>query len=133
MTTPPAHGPSSATVDPFDVSVVIATRNRGQLLARALGSVLAQRGVRLQVLVVDDGSAPDDAHLVDAAVAAGSPVAQLLRLPGRPTGHGPSFARNTAAALAQGGLILGGQVGLSRGGCGGDDRQGGGAEAEGAA
>ena len=105
MTTPPAHGPSSATVDPFDVSVVIATRNRGPLLTRALGSVLAQRGVRLQVLVVDDGSAPDDAHLVDAAVAAASPVAPLLRLPARPTGHGPSFARNTAAALAQGGLI----------------------------
>lgn len=105
MNLQPAPAPAGTTVDPFDVSVVIATRNRGQLLSRALSSVLAQRGVRLQVLVVDDGSAPDDARVVEAAVAAAGPVAQLLRLPPRPAGHGPSFARNTAANLAQGGLL----------------------------
>ncbi len=38
------------------VSVVVATRNRRPLLARALRSVLAQQGVDLQVIVVDDGS-----------------------------------------------------------------------------
>jgi len=105
MTLQAASTSAGDAVDPFDVSVVIATRNRGRLLARALGSVLAQRDVRLQVVVVDDGSAADDACLVDTAVAAAGSVARLLRLPARPAGHGPSFARNSAAALAQGRLL----------------------------
>jgi glycosyltransferase involved in cell wall biosynthesis len=39
-----------------DVSVVIPTRNRRPLLARTLSSVLSQRDVSLEVVVVDDGS-----------------------------------------------------------------------------
>jgi glycosyltransferase involved in cell wall biosynthesis len=39
-----------------DVTVVIPTRDRQALLARALRSALAQTGVRSQVVVVDDGS-----------------------------------------------------------------------------
>lgn len=38
------------------VSVVIATYNRASLLPRAIASVLAQRGVELELIVVDDGS-----------------------------------------------------------------------------
>jgi glycosyltransferase involved in cell wall biosynthesis len=38
------------------VSVVIPTRNRWALLARALASVLDQEGVTLEVVVVDEGS-----------------------------------------------------------------------------
>jgi GT2 family glycosyltransferase len=85
-----------------DFSVVLATRNRGALLTRALGSVLAQRGVRVEAVVVDDGSAPEQARLVAAAVGRAAPAARLLCLPGRTAGHGPSFARNSAAALARG-------------------------------
>lgn len=91
--------------DIVEVSVVLATRNRGQLLARALASVMAQRGVRLEALIVDDGSVPDEALQVDATIAAAGPAAHLLRLAHRATGHGPSFARNTAAALARGELL----------------------------
>lgn len=102
-------GPHEPSPDAFDVSVVIATRNRGQLLARALASVMAQRYLRVQALVVDDGSRPEEAALVDTAVRnsvrAGGPVAQLVRLPSRPVGHGPSFARNSGAALATGRLL----------------------------
>ena len=40
-----------------DVSVVIPTRNRWDiLLSTALPAALAQEGVRLEVVVVDDGS-----------------------------------------------------------------------------
>jgi len=39
-----------------EVSVVIATRNRSALLAEAVRSVLAQTGVRWELLVVDDAS-----------------------------------------------------------------------------
>lgn len=38
------------------VSVVLATRNRPQLLARAIPSVIAQRYERWQLVVVDDGT-----------------------------------------------------------------------------
>jgi hypothetical protein len=42
-----------------EVSVVIPTRDRGRLLALTLRSVRWQRGVDLEVLVVDDGSSDD--------------------------------------------------------------------------
>ena len=50
------------------VSVVIPTHNRRASLARAVRSVLAQEGVDLQVLVVDDGSAPAVRPWTDARV-----------------------------------------------------------------
>jgi glycosyltransferase involved in cell wall biosynthesis len=42
-----------------DVSVVIPTRNRSPLVGRAIDSVLDQRGVNPEVIVVDDGSVDD--------------------------------------------------------------------------
>jgi glycosyltransferase involved in cell wall biosynthesis len=39
-----------------EVSVVLPTRNRRTLLARALATVLGQENVRLEAIVVDDGS-----------------------------------------------------------------------------
>jgi glycosyltransferase involved in cell wall biosynthesis len=39
-----------------DVDVVIPVRNGGRLLRQAIDSVLAQQGVRLRAIVVDDGS-----------------------------------------------------------------------------
>ena len=47
-----------------DVSVVIPTRNRRDLLARALGTVLRQEGVAVEVFVVDEGSQDDTADFV---------------------------------------------------------------------
>lgn len=100
----PAGAADRLTADVPDVSVIIATRNRGRLLARALASVTAQRGVHVQPVVVDDGSRPEEAALVDAVVQA-TPAAVLLRLPARDAGHGPSFSRNSGAHLAQGRLL----------------------------
>ncbi|HWM09633.1 MAG TPA: glycosyltransferase [Solirubrobacteraceae bacterium] len=48
---PPTGGP--------DVAIVLATRDRPALLARAVDSVLAQRYARWRLLVVDDGSSDD--------------------------------------------------------------------------
>lgn len=42
-----------------DVSVVIPTHNRGALLMRTLAGVLAQTGVEVEAIVVDDGSGDD--------------------------------------------------------------------------
>jgi GT2 family glycosyltransferase len=99
---PPGLGQAEPGVD---FSVVLATRNRGPLLERALESVLLQADVSLQVLVVDDGSHAEHEAQVAAAVALAAPRAQLLRLAARAAGHGPSFARNTAATHARGRYI----------------------------
>src|SRR5829696_624334 len=47
-----------------EISVVVPTHNRSGLLAQTLRSVLWQRGVDLEVLVVDDGSTDDTAEVV---------------------------------------------------------------------
>lgn len=49
-----------------DVSVVIPTHNRRQLLLRALASVRAQESVRVEVIVIDDGSSDDTCAAVEA-------------------------------------------------------------------
>jgi glycosyltransferase involved in cell wall biosynthesis len=47
-----------------DVSVVVPTFNRAHLLPESLDSLLAQDGVALEVVVVDDGSTDDTAALL---------------------------------------------------------------------
>lgn len=55
---PPRDGPL--------ISIVLATRDRPQLLARAIPSVLAQRYERWQLVVVDDGTEPGTREVVGA-------------------------------------------------------------------
>jgi glycosyltransferase involved in cell wall biosynthesis len=77
------------------VTVVIPTRNRRRLLARALGTVLGQREVELEVFVVDDASDDGSADFVreigDARVA-------VVR---HDAPSGVAAARNTGLACAQ--------------------------------
>lgn len=80
------------------VSVVIPTRNRWNWLVESLGSVLAQRDVELEVIVVDDASTdPRPASLqgMDARV-------RWLR---HEQNVGVAAARNAAARLAGGDWI----------------------------
>jgi glycosyltransferase involved in cell wall biosynthesis len=51
-------------IDRPEVSVIIPTRNRRRLLALALASVLDQRGVRLEVIVIDEASTDDIAAMI---------------------------------------------------------------------
>ena len=78
------------------VSVVIPTRNRSALLATTLRSVLWQREVDLEVIVVDDGSTDATAEVV--AAAADSRVTMVRR----DEPHGPPAARNLGAGRASG-------------------------------
>jgi glycosyltransferase involved in cell wall biosynthesis len=55
---------SRKEVDVVEVSVVVPTHNRSSLLALTLRSVLWQRDVDLEVVVVDDGSTDDTAEVV---------------------------------------------------------------------
>lgn len=80
----------------IDVSVVIPTRDRPELLALTLRTVLWQQGVELEVLVVDDGAEPGTGTLLE----------QLQDARVRPvpnTGpRGVSGARNSGIAAARG-------------------------------
>jgi glycosyltransferase involved in cell wall biosynthesis len=84
-----------------EVSVIIPTRNRAPLLARALDSVFSQEGLGdqfdLEAIVVDDGS-------TDATAAVVREYAQVryLRLS---TPRGPSAARNAGIKASRGAYI----------------------------
>jgi glycosyltransferase involved in cell wall biosynthesis len=88
--------PAGATPE---VSVVIPTRDRWELLARSAGSALGQRDVSIEVIVVDDGSstrAPD--------WLASSEDERLALCRGEVSG-GVAHARNTGIAQARGDWI----------------------------
>jgi glycosyltransferase involved in cell wall biosynthesis len=82
--------------DSPEVTVVIPTRDRRSLLLRTLRSALAQEGVTLEIVVVDDGSADDTPGAVEAL---GDERIHLVRHE-RP--HGVAGARNAGIAAASG-------------------------------
>jgi glycosyltransferase involved in cell wall biosynthesis len=80
----------------LDVSVVIPTRGRARLLASTLGTVLWQRDVDFEVVVVDDGSGDDTAEVVAALDDA------RVRLVRHASTRGVSAARNTGVLETRG-------------------------------
>ena len=78
-----------------EITAIIPTHNRRNLLPLTLRSVLSQRGVDLEVIVVDDGSTED----VAAVVAAFRDQRIRLIRHDRPTGV--SIARNHGAEVAR--------------------------------
>jgi glycosyltransferase involved in cell wall biosynthesis len=85
----------------IDVSVVIPTFRRPELLGQTLGSVLRQRGVTLEVLVVDD-SPEGSAEAV--VTACGDPRVSYLQTPA-PSGGFPSAVRNFGWPMARGAVM----------------------------
>jgi glycosyltransferase involved in cell wall biosynthesis len=82
-----------------DVSVVIPTRNRRDFLRLALFSVLRQREVDLEVIVVDDASTDDTAEI------AGGTADSRVRLVRQPSPAGVSAARNRGIGEAKGAWV----------------------------
>jgi glycosyltransferase involved in cell wall biosynthesis len=81
------------------VSVVIPTHDRRDLLLLTVRSVLRQRGIDLEVLVVDDGSTDGSAQAVGSL---NDPRIQVLR---HEVPKGVAKARNAGAAAAGGSWI----------------------------
>lgn len=81
------------------VSVVVPTRNRSRLLATTLRSILWQRDVELEVIIVDDASTDDTAEVI--AAFADSRVTHVVH----PTASGPSAARNRGWQRAHGAWV----------------------------
>jgi glycosyltransferase involved in cell wall biosynthesis len=83
---------------PDIVSVVIPTYNRGQLIERAIHSVLQQTYHNLEVIVVDDSSTDDTAERVAALQHTDSRIRYLRH----ETNRGAQAARNAGIKSAQG-------------------------------
>ncbi len=80
-----------------EISVIIPTHNRRAMLREALASVVAQRGARFEVIVIDDGSTDGT---WDELSAGGYNLRSA-----RTERRGPAAARNRGIALARGRLI----------------------------
>ncbi len=83
------------------VTVIIPAYNAERTLGPTLASVLEQAGVRLECVVIDDGSTDGTADLVDRLAAADSRIV-LLR---QEVNSGVSAARNLALDRARGDWI----------------------------
>ena len=84
----------------LDVSVIIPTFRRPALLAEAIASVRAQRGAKVELIVVDDS--PEGSAAAVAGEFAHS--VRYFRNP-EPTGGFPSVVRNLGWPLARGRLV----------------------------
>jgi glycosyltransferase involved in cell wall biosynthesis len=78
------------------VSVVLPTRNRPAMLRQAVGSALAQEGVEIEVIVVDDASSDDTPEQL-ARIDDGRLTVLRNDAP-----KGPAAARNAAIDVARG-------------------------------
>src|SRR3954466_14096555 len=79
-----------------DISIVVPAYNVAGYLAEALRSALAQKGVTLEVIVVDDGSTDGTSKVI--ALFAGDPRLRVIRQ----ANAGLPAARNTGVAAATG-------------------------------
>ncbi|HEX4956322.1 MAG TPA: glycosyltransferase [Thermoanaerobaculia bacterium] len=94
---------SGATGQPPRVSVVLAARDRRELLAQALESALAQEGPPLEVVVVDDGSGEETRSWLRARAAA-EPRLRVVRQ--EPSGVGAARARGLVEAQGEVVVVL---------------------------
>jgi glycosyltransferase involved in cell wall biosynthesis len=89
-----------------DVTVVIPTRNRPDMLARALDSIACQSHSNYEVYVVDDGSSEEHAASYSAMISLRDERFHLLQQsPTAGIGAGPSVSRNRGIAAGRGRYI----------------------------
>ena len=100
-TSPRAPEPGAQAVSRPDISFIVAAHDVAPYVEAAVRSALQQRGVEVEVIVVDDASSDSTADIV-AAIAASDPRVRLIR---RTTSGGPSIARTEAIARASGGWL----------------------------
>jgi glycosyltransferase involved in cell wall biosynthesis len=87
------------------VSVIVPTRNRAAMLANALAGISAQSHPDIELIVVDDGSAPEEAARNAALTQAVAGARHVVLPPLDAQGSGPSRVRNAGIAAATGDLI----------------------------
>ena len=85
------------------VSIYIPTKNRSELVRRAINSALNQDYKDLEVIVVDDGSTDDTPNMLQA-MKGQDPRLVVLR---NEISQGPQRARNTAIRSSSGDFVTG--------------------------
>ena len=98
MSEPAVTATPSGRADAPRLSILVPTWNAAATVERALASVLAERTIPLELVVVDDASTDGTADLV-AALAEHDPRIVLVRLPAN---GGVSNARNRGLATVRG-------------------------------
>jgi cellulose synthase/poly-beta-1,6-N-acetylglucosamine synthase-like glycosyltransferase/peptidoglycan/xylan/chitin deacetylase (PgdA/CDA1 family)/spore germination protein YaaH len=83
------------------ISVLIPAFNEARVIERSVHRVLASRGARIEVIVIDDGSKDGTGDIVAKAFA-GEPRVQLLRLPN----SGKAHALNRGLERAHGDIVV---------------------------
>ncbi|MCK0168491.1 glycosyltransferase [Jannaschia sp. S6380] len=86
------------TSSEIKATVIVAAWKAADQLPRSVGSALAQTGVTVEVVIVDDAS-PDDTFARAEELARDDPRIRVLRLT---RNGGPSAARNAALEVARG-------------------------------
>jgi glycosyltransferase involved in cell wall biosynthesis len=81
---------------PPEITVVIPTHNRKAFLEQAVHDALRQQDVRLEIVIVDDGST------IDGVVDGIENLAQCIRVIRHTTRRGVAAARNTGIGCAHG-------------------------------
>src|ERR1044072_1577697 len=83
----------------FDISVILCTYNRCELLKKSIASVLNQdcSGVKFELLVVDNNSADETRAVCDSFISQSSIPIHYIFEPRQ----GVSYARNAAIARAK--------------------------------
>ncbi|MBI2620131.1 MAG: glycosyltransferase family 2 protein [Ignavibacteriales bacterium] len=81
------------------VSVILPTRNRSQLLSRAMKSVLAQTFPDFELIVIDEGSTDDTPRVVESFVD------ERIHSIRHEVFRGPGAARNAGVELSRGEYI----------------------------
>lgn len=98
MTDPALKVAAPRPPDAPQLSVLVPAWNAASTIGRALDSILEERRVRLECVVIDDGSTDGTADVVQAVVDR-DPRVVLLRLPAN---GGVSNARNQGLTVARG-------------------------------
>lgn len=86
-------------------SVIIPSRNRPELLLKAIESVLSQTDENFEIIVVNDGSDGEAARKYKKMAGQYPENVRFIELTRSPQGHGPSYAINRGVESAQGKYI----------------------------
>jgi glycosyltransferase involved in cell wall biosynthesis len=83
-------------------SIIIPSRNRPELLRKAVDSVLGQSFSDFELILVNDGSDEEHAEKIEAISELAPEKIKIINLRQYPRGHGQSYAINSGAWLASG-------------------------------
>ncbi len=85
-----------------EVTIIVPTRNRAEMLRRTAPLLLAQSGGSFEIIYADDGSTDDTAEVLESLAKDSGGTLRMLRT----NGLGPGAARNRAARAAEGPWLL---------------------------